>query len=126
MRFYGVSTKVNEEGEPVELAFIYPNDNPKIRSLTTKAFHTQKGKPLEGLFGRNRFAAGSHDSVTITEGELDALSYYQVIRSPVVSVQSSATAHRDCSVDRSWLNSFERIYLAFDSDAARMPTRTWR
>lgn len=118
MRFYGVSTKVNEEGEPVELAFIYPNDNPKIRSLSTKAFHTQKGKPLEGLFGRNKFAAGSHDSVTITEGELDALSYYQVIRSPVVSVQSSATALRDCSVDRNWLNSFERIYLAFDSDAA--------
>lgn len=120
MRFYGVPTKVNEEGEPVELAYIYPNNNPKVRSLTTKAFHTEKGKPLEGLFGRNRFAAGSHDSVTITEGELDALSLYQALgrRSPVVSVQSAATAVRDCRMDRDWLNSFERIYLAFDGDAA--------
>lgn len=118
MRLYGVSTKVNEEGEPVELAYVYPNGNPKIRNLSNKAFHTVKGKPLEGLFGRDRFAAGSHTHVTVTEGELDALSLYQVLRSPVVSVQSSATALRDCSVDRSWLNSFERIYLAFDSDTA--------
>jgi twinkle protein len=54
--------------------------------------------------------------VTITEGELDALSLYQVIRSPVVSVQSASSAVRDCTVDWDYLNSFERIYLAFDND----------
>jgi twinkle protein len=54
--------------------------------------------------------------VTITEGELDALSLYQVLRSPVVSVRSSGSAKLDCSIDRSYLNSFERIYLAFDGD----------
>jgi twinkle protein len=119
MRFYSVPAKINEEGEPVELAFFYPNGNVKIRNLASKAFHTEKGKPLEGLFGRNKFAAGSHDYVTITEGELDACSLYQALgrSSPVVSVQSAATALRDCRVDRDWLNSFKRIYLAFDADA---------
>lgn len=34
----------------------------------------------------------------------------------MASVQSSVTAARDCAVERSWLNSFEVIYLAFDAD----------
>jgi twinkle protein len=34
----------------------------------------------------------------------------------VVSVRSSGSAKLDCSIDRSYLNSFERIYLAFDGD----------
>ena len=54
--------------------------------------------------------------MTITEGELDALSLYQVLKSPVVSVRSSSSAHTDASFDRAYLNSFERIYLAFDGD----------
>ena len=118
MAFYGVSAKVNEEGKPIELGFKYPNEKFKHRVLDAKHFYTKKGEKLEGLFGRNKFAAGSHNCVTITEGELDALSLYQVLRSPVVSVQSAATALRDCTVDRSWLNSFSTIYLAFDADAA--------
>ncbi len=54
--------------------------------------------------------------MTITEGEIDALSLYNVLKSPVVSVQSAVTAHRDCTHDLDWLNSFERVYLAFDND----------
>lgn len=118
MAFYGVSAKINEEGKPLELGFKYPNGNFKHRVLDSKNFYTKKGEKLEGLFGRNKFAAGSHNSVTITEGELDALSLYQVLRSPVVSVQSASTALRDCTVDRGWLNSFSTIYLAFDADVA--------
>src|SRR5258705_7644918 len=33
-----------------------------------------------------------------------------------VSVRSSTSAQSDCAIDRSWLNSFERIYIAFDGD----------
>ena len=51
-----------------------------------------------------------------TEGELDALSLWQVLRIPVVSVHSSSSARTDCSLERPWLNSFDRIYLAFDGD----------
>lgn len=117
MAFYGVSSKIDVDGKPIELGFKYPNGNYKHRTLDTKNFYLKKGEKIEGLFGRNKFAAGSHSSVTITEGELDALSLYQVLRSPVVSVQSSSSALRDCTVDRAWLNSFATIYLAFDADA---------
>lgn len=116
MSFYDIKTKINHEGKPISLGFKYPNDNYKIRQLASKDFRTEKGKPVEGLFGSNKFAAGGHKSVTITEGELDAASLYQVLRTPVVSVQSASTALRDCSSARSWLNSYERVYLAFDSD----------
>lgn len=56
--------------------------------------------------------------MTITEGELDACSLYQMVHHPVVSVRSSASAMRDITMDRSWLGNFERVYLAFDGDRA--------
>lgn len=114
--FYGVKAKINSEGAPVSIGFKYPNDSYKIRDFKEKSFHTTGEIAKAGLFGRDKFVAGSHKYVTITEGELDALSLYQTIRSPVVSVRSSVTAKSDCALDRSWLNSFERIYLAFDGD----------
>lgn len=124
-KFYDVKTKIDENGKPVSLGFQYTDKIFKVRPLDKKDFfvkNTSGGTNEElnkaGLFGRNKFAAGSHKYVTITEGELDALSLYQVLHSPVVSVQSAATASRDCALDRSWLNSFERVYLAFDNDEA--------
>lgn len=116
LRFYEVKTKCGGDGKPVEVGFKYPNDSYKIRSFAEKDFRSVGDIHKAGLFGRNKFAAGSNKTVTITEGELDALSLYQVLRSPVVSVRSSSSAKLDCTLDRSWLNSFERIYLAFDGD----------
>jgi twinkle protein len=81
-----------------------------------KGFHSVGDMSKAGLFGRNKFGPGSNRSITITEGELDALSLYQVLKSPVVSVRSSGSARMDATIDRSYLNSFERIYLAFDGD----------
>lgn len=118
MQFYDVKTKVDGEGVPTVLGFKYPLGAYKIRDLKKKDFRAEGDIAKEGLFGRDRFSAGSHKYVTITEGELDALSLYQVLRSPVVSVHSATTAARDVALDRSWLNSFERVYLAFDGDAA--------
>ena len=93
----------------------------KYRTLEKKGFYTKDAPDSatfnkSGLFGRNRFAAGSNKAVVITEGELDALSLWQVLRIPVVSVHSSSSARTDCSLERPWLNSFDRIYLAFDGD----------
>lgn len=122
--FFDAKTKVDVDGKPVELGFKYPNGTYKVRYLDRKDFtivgNPNDPKAIRGeadLFGRDRFAAGSHKYVTITEGELDAISLWQVVRSPVVSVQSASSAIRDCNSVRSWLDSFERIYLAFDADA---------
>lgn len=117
MAFYGVRSKIDIEGKPIELGFPYSQEAIKIRRFDTKAFYTKGEIGKAGLFGINKFAAGGSKHVTITEGEVDALSLYQVLKSPVVSVQSASSALRDCTVSRSYLNAFERIYLAFDNDA---------
>lgn len=124
MEIYDVKTKIDAEGKPVSLGFKYPNGVYKVRHLEPDANGRKrfewvpKGQAEPGLFGRDRFSSGTFKYVTITEGEVDALSLYSVLHAPVVSVQSSSSAARDCSSpdDRAWLNTFERIYLAFDDD----------
>lgn len=120
MRYYNIKTKVDQDGKPVSINFIYPNGDIQVRNLDKKEYfwETPNNSAKAGLFGRNLFATGSHKWVTITEGGLDAASLYQVLKCPVVSVHSASSAVSDCTVDRSWLNSFERIYLAFDGDTA--------
>lgn len=113
---YETKAKIDASGKPVSVGFKYPNGAYKVRDLAKKSFHTTGEISKAGLFGRDKFASGSHKYVTITEGEYDAISLFQVLGSPVVSVQSSVTAARDCSLERPYLNSFERIYLAFDDD----------
>lgn len=121
MAKYDIKTKIDAEGKPVALGFVYPNGSTQVRNLAEKDFYWAKGAgipdPEPGLFGRDKFSAGSHKYVTITEGALDAASLYMVLGSPVVSVQSAGSGPRDCVSDRTYLNSFERIYLALDGDA---------
>lgn len=117
MARYDVRTKI-VDGEPNSLGFKYANDSFKVRKLSEKDFYSLGDISKAGLFGKDKFALGSAKYVTITEGELDALSLSQILgaKSPVVSVQSAGVARRDCLVDWDWLNAFERIYLAFDGD----------
>ncbi len=116
---YNTKTKINADGKPVAIGYPNRDGSIKVRTLDKKGFyyeHPDKKKP--GCFGVDFFTAGSNKAVTITEGFEDALSLHQVLRTPVVSVQSSGSAAADCAADRSYLNSFERIYLAFDADEA--------
>ena len=116
---YDVKTKVNPEGEPLALGFKYPFGDTQVRLLSHKEFYWAQLVPHQaGLFGRDKFAAGSHKWITVTEGAKDALSYYQILGSPVVSVQSASSAVRDCISDLAYLNSFDRVYIAFDNDTA--------
>lgn len=73
-----------------------------------------------GLFGRQAFPAGSAKAITVTEGYDDAAAAYQLMGSkyPVVSVHSASTAERDVRHDFEYLNSFDTIVFAFDSDEA--------
>lgn len=116
LSFYDIKTKINIEGKPVSLGFRYPNGNYKIRLLDRKEFYSKGSTTKAGLFGQDRFSEGSNKYVVITEGEFDAVSIWQVLKLPAVSVSSSATAYADCVYSRSWLSSFERIYICFDTD----------
>ncbi len=75
------------------------------------------------LFGQNLFPQGGN-SVTIVEGELDALSAYQMLNEPVVSVCSASTAVSDLKNNYEWVNSFKRIVFAFDNDKAGQEAQT--
>jgi twinkle protein len=116
-RFFDVKTKCDTEGQPISIGYPYSGGAYKVRDLKEKNFYSV-GSIRPGLFGKDKFAAGSHKFVTITEGELDACSLYQVLKAPVVSVRSASSGRSDCVSDRSWLGAFERVYLAFDSDAS--------
>jgi len=116
--FYGVHTKFID-GTPFSLAYVYPNESLKIRILPKKFYAT--GPIGEAhLFGENLFSPGSYDSVTIVEGEDDALSAFQMLwsRNAVVSVKNASTALGDVKARREYLNAFKKIILCLDNDKA--------
>jgi twinkle protein len=119
MEAFGVYTKVNSEGAPISIGFPYSKETIKVRSIAEKNFHSIGDMKNATLFGKDKFPAGCARSITITEGELDALSVYQMLGSayPVVSVRSSSSGESDCKKERDYLNSFDRIYLCLDGDA---------
>ena len=115
---FKVATKVDAEGKPVAIAFPYPEGSLKVRSISEKKFFTQGNMSDESLFGANIFAPGSAEGIVVTEGELDALSAYQILRLPCVSVRSASSAFVDCSRKLDFLLSFPKVYICFDNDEA--------
>ncbi len=117
-RLYGIKTGLDKNGNVLTRQYHYPQfKEDKTRVVADKKFFWS-GKPSPGLFGKHLFDPGSKRSITIVEGEEDAPSAYEALKqvSAVVSVQSASTALRDCSADRDYINSFDRIYLCLDND----------
>lgn len=117
MRFFEAKTRIID-GKPDSIQYSYPNGSSVVRDLDEKVFRSIGDISKAGLWGKDKFSAGSARAITITEGREDAMAIFEVLGSkyPAVSVQSSTTAKRDCSIDRDFLNSFERVYLCFDND----------
>jgi twinkle protein len=137
---YGVRTLLNGlDGQtPVAIAFPYYNIYNNIigykkRLLEDKIFNTIGDCSLDNilLFGQQLYTSGGK-KLYITEGEIDCLSLYQVLKdlaSPewkhlepcVVSLphgsKSAASALGSPHV-RPFLDKFEEIILAFDQDDA--------
>lgn len=116
MSFYDVKSFIVED-EPVKHTYIYPDGTSKTR-IFPKEFFAGKGFKTDKLFGMDKFPAGCARSVTITEGELDAMSAYQMLGSkyPVVSLPSATPSKKLLENCKNYLGSFERIYLSLDSD----------
>lgn len=115
--FYGVYTQL-VDGEAKKVGFVYPNGAIKFRDYNEKKFFSQGPMSEAGLFGRDKFDPGSLKSITITEGEYDALAAHEITRgsTAAVSVRSSSSAKVDCTRDWEYINSFGKIILAFDAD----------
>jgi twinkle protein len=102
--------------------YVYPSGGKKVRTLKEKGFYAKDGFKGDELFGMNFFTAGCSKIVTITEGELDALSAAQMLKSsytnPVVSLPSATPSRKLWENCKDWLNSFDKIVLSVDTDEA--------
>lgn len=93
----------------------------KKRQVDDKKFSIT-GSWGDGLmFGESLFPAGQ-DYVTLTEGELDALSAWQMLggvsKYSVLSVRNGAgSAVADCKKSFEYIDSFANVIICFDSDA---------
>lgn len=123
MDFYRVKTYVNGKGQEVKHDYIYPSGGVKSRFLQDKSFAARDLKTDE-LFGMDLFNAGTAKTVTITEGELDAMSAFQMLNqnpkflNPVVSLPSATPSNKLWVKTAEWLGSFEKIVLSVDNDEA--------
>jgi twinkle protein len=116
---YGVGTW---KGRPVQVAN-YCNEQgtvvaQKLR-FQDKTFRWVGDPDKAGLYGSHLWRDGGK-MVTITEGEIDALSLSQCfnLKWPVVSIPNGAkSASKIIAKNLEWLESFESVILCFDQDA---------
>ena len=89
----------------------------KVRGPDKKFYW--EGDPHADLFGSQLFPPASAKAITITEGEYDAPSSFELLGSkyPVVSVLNGASgAEQDCRNSFEYLNSFDEVVINLDSD----------
>lgn len=121
LNFYGVRYEVSSDGTPQSYVFPRPDGSFLHRATQEKNFWFTGSKDdgKNPLFGSDKFSPGGR-AITITEGYFDALAVYQMFGSkyPAVAIQSASAAKAECSKGYEYINSFEKIYLAFDADDA--------
>lgn len=116
---YNNLATVTPEGQPINLRYPYGGGKGfKVRNLLKKEFRAEGDMSTPRLFGMELFPMGSAKAITITEGEEDAMSVYQMQGSkyPAVGARSSGQAKADCEANFKYVNSFELIYVCFDND----------
>ena len=90
----------------------------KIRDVKGKKFWSEGNLTSSGLFGEHIFG-GTGKYITVCEGEIDAMSAYEMLGSkwPVVSIKNgAASALQNCRDSFEYLNKFEQVVLCFDND----------
>tara|TARA_R110001583_G_scaffold27717_9_gene98773 strand:+ start:129 stop:1772 length:1644 start_codon:yes stop_codon:yes gene_type:complete len=122
-KFYGVKSKT--EGTIIT-QHSYPYHDKegtvvgnKFRKTATKEFWSKGDIENSGLFGQHLFPAGSAKFITVCEGEIDAMSTYEMNGSkyPCVSVKNGAqSAKKSCQQNLEYLNTFKTVVLCFDND----------
>jgi len=91
------------------------------RRTRNKEFSWNGSAKEATLFGQNLWKPNKKISITITEGEIDAMSISQLQQNkyPVVSIPNGANgAKRDIKKQMEWLLQFKEVVLCFDNDDA--------
>lgn len=98
----------------------------KVRKRSVKGFYFEAGNKEDinqsELFGQFAFEPGSAQQITLVEGYEDAAAAWVLLgkRYPVVSVHGASSAIKDVQRNYEYLNSFDNIVIAFDSDEAKV------
>ena len=118
------STKIKQSGNIVtHHLYGYFNDSGeqighKVRQCKDKRMWVEGELTDALLFGQNIFSPkGKY--ITICEGEVDAMSAYELMGSkwPSVSIKPGAgSALRDCKNSFTYLDSFDNVIICFDMD----------
>lgn len=115
---YGVG---EYQGSPVQVANYYAVGGELVAQklrFPDKTFRILGDSDRMGLYGSSLWSEGGK-MVTITEGELDALSVSQMFNNswPVVSVPNGAkSAAKYIKKQLDWLEKFETVVFCFDMD----------
>ena len=92
----------------------------KVRNTEKKAFFSEGKIQQAGLFGQQAFREkGKY--ITLCEGEVDAMSAYQMLGSKfsVVSIRNgAASVANDIADSYDYLMSYDNIIISFDNDEA--------
>jgi len=122
---YGVRIVQDAEGKTTKHIYPYMDINNthianKIRHVANKEFAADPPGSLGRavLFGQH-ICQQKGKYITICEGELDAMSAYEIMGSkwPVVSIKDgAASAAKNCKNSYDFLNSYENIIICFDND----------
>jgi len=92
----------------------------KVRQVSTKGFFASGNLKSTGFFGQHQ-CRGTGKFVTITEGELDAMSVYEMFgqKFDVVSLKTGAAgAVKEIKEQLEWLENYDSVVLCFDQDKA--------
>lgn len=115
---YGIGSY---QGNPVQVANYFSSAGQLVAQklrFPDKTFKILGSSDQMGLYGSHLWPDGGK-MITITEGELDALSVSQMFNNswPVVSVPNGAkSASKYIRKQIDWLEKFERVVFCFDSD----------
>ena len=94
----------------------------KVRLLETKEFFYQGKTKDFVMFGQNLFPPGCTKTITLVEGQDDAMAVYEMMGNkwPVISVDAASTATIQVAHNFEYLNSFDNIVVCFDRDEAKI------
>ena len=119
---YGVKSVLSSNGEIVQHHYPYYNRHElsatKTRYVRDKNFSVSGSFTGTGLFGEQLFQSGGK-SITLTEGECDAMASYELMGSKWASVsikRGASGAVKDVKESLEFLESFENVVICFDND----------
>jgi len=122
---YKVKVEKDAQGKIIKHHYPYHNKKGEMVGIKTRLvsnkrfFGSGNTSSSNMLFGQEMIKPGGK-SVTVCEGELDAMSAYEMFgnRFNFVSIGNGVNCTDNIKANLEWLDSFESVVLCFDDDEA--------